>query len=138
MGNKLLTTLSIILSVIVNLVACRETIAKEQRTVEQIMVDTANEINKTLPRRLNEHTTIDTVVADNRTFWYKCTLINTRKFKFNYKESEEFQGPMLIKNLCTSREIRPMMDKGISYVYIYFDKSGSELIRFKIDSSKCL
>ena|SRR6266498_3499465 len=113
-----------------------ESFAKESKTIERTLVDTANDFNKQLPMTLDNETRLDTIIAYKKTLRYKFTL-NTNKDQFDYSGVKKIKEPELINNICTNKNMSILLNKGVNYIYIYYDKSGVELIRFDIDRSKC-
>jgi hypothetical protein len=137
MSNKYFHVITFVLASISIFIASDEASAKESKKIEQLLVDTANEINKQLPMTLDGDTRLDTIIAYKKTFRYKCTLTNTVKGQTNSTVFKKMKEPELINNLCTTKNTRILLNGGVTFIYLYYDKHGKEMMQLEVDSSKC-
>jgi hypothetical protein len=114
-----------------------ESSAKEQRTLEQALVDAAREVNKQLPMALHEDSTIDKVTAYQRTMEYTVTLHNRDNEPFLYKPFKAFMEKYLTNKLCSDKGTRSMMDYGVNCKYVYYSESGKKLLTLNFDRNRC-
>ena len=100
--------------------------------------ETAAVINKTLPSKIDNDTTLDKVDTVGNSFNLHYTLVNYSNSKELVELVQKVLGTSLIKNACTTKELKQLIDKNIPINYIYADKSGVEVTRFVVDKAQCL
>ena len=137
MINNLVRPLLLVPAFMLTLIWGSDSHSKAANTNLQEAIDQVNDMNKQLPKMADKWTRFDSVYADKKSITYKCTLVEMTKKQFNYKDVKRQKGLELADKICSSGNPRILLDTGVKFVYIYYDKTGAELIRFDIDRSKC-
>jgi len=102
-------------------------------TIDKVLVETANTMNKTLPVMIDADTRIDNVMAfPNKIFMYNYTLVNYEKETFDTIAAKNYLEPRVLNTIKTSPEMKYQRDNNVTLQYRYSDKSGNYLFSFKI------
>jgi len=105
----------------------------KQVNVSEIQKD----LNKDLPRMLDDETRLDSIVALNNDILYRHTLVN---LDASAVDVNVFVGNMkkyLSSALCGKQNTRDMLDKNYSYRYEYCDRNGVYLCVVGVTKTNC-
>jgi hypothetical protein len=108
-----------------------------QLLMEQILRLQVKELNKNLPKKIDEQTTLNSVSNNGRTMIYNYQLslsvnqINKNMFRDKMKN-------LLIKNVCMEKNMRLTLKNGTSYKYVYADKNNILIDKFLIALDSCI
>jgi len=109
-----------------------------EKELHQFVVSFANDMNKQLPMFIDKETRVDSVIPYKKTFIYMCSLPYINYDEFNYSEIKVLKEKELVNNVCTNKSMSMLAKQhGYSFVWVYYDKTGKELIRFSVDGKKC-
>jgi hypothetical protein len=90
------------------------------------------EIKPTLPRQLDEVTTLVDVASDDITMIYNHTLTLNLTPVIQEKLTEHLR-----KTVCGNEAMRPTLLWGATYRYSYQDKDGNPLTAIEINGREC-
>ncbi len=100
---------------------------------DQVMVVTANEINKTCPFMVDSHTRLDNVIVlPDNILQYNYTLINLAKDSINIQELKDHIEPIAINLIKTSPEMEDIRKHKSTINYFYKDMNGIYLFTISI------
>ena len=111
-----------------------ETLTDEE--FDKLMVEVANEINKTLPRMLDSETRLDTFVSlPNKTLMYVYTNVkySIDDFGLGKKETENYMRSFLLNYIKTSSDSEIFRDHKATFAFTYKDKNGHEWFTLSFD-----
>lgn len=111
----------------------RDTAAEFRRNRIQPRLEA--EVNKRysdLPRRFDKYTILDrvTVSGDVLVFLMRTSSVFTEQDKLDWQTT-------MTRAVCTSSIIRPLINSGAFYRFIYKDKNGATFLHFTIGASEC-
>lgn len=138
--NKIWAVLAKIVAVLWVFVALGVAIQTYKGEINSVheLDETAKLLNKTLPSQIDKDTRLDSVDAKNGSFNLHYTLVN---YSYSKELADVVQKNVkggLVELACTTKELRHLLDKKISIVYIYSDKSGAEITKIVVDKTQCL
>jgi len=92
---------------------------------DKVLVQTADEMNKTLPMMIDKDTRFDaTFAGPGSRFTYSYTLINHEKDRLDISKLREILQPQLLANYKTHEGMRHFRDKNVELHYQYKDVNG--------------
>ena len=103
--------------------------------LEAAMQDAVNAIRPTVPRKIDELTTLVSVDLLKTTMMYHYRM-NLDASKINKKDFELKMQSKLIKNVCGSPMINTI-NIGAIYGYIYTDTQGDLITTIKVSKKEC-
>ena len=93
--------------------------------IDQALVTTANQTNKTLPMMVDKETRLDaTMAAPNKTFVYHYTLVNLNAADVPKDRLITVLRPKVLANYKTNPGLNSFRNNGVTMDYQYSDKSG--------------
>lgn len=105
----------------------------DQPLYDQVLMEVAGELNKSLPMMINSETRLDTTVAlPGKILQYHCTLINQEKKDIDIPELKEMMRPSMIQTLRTSPQMNIFRKEKVMMEYHYKDKNGEYLFTIPI------
>ncbi|MGB0259181.1 MAG: hypothetical protein ACPGES_11065 [Coraliomargarita sp.] len=105
----------------------------DQPTMDRVLVETANELNKNLPIVLDRHTRLDSTIAGSgKKFLYQYTMLNVDPAALNVAEFIREMKPKLIAQYQTRDEMKTFRDMGVELTYSYLSEAGVELVNIQI------
>lgn len=110
---------------------------KKERGLSSILMQTANQLNQSLPIMLDSGTRLDSSIGTNKQFRYNYTLINYTADESVPSKIESIMHPQLINRVCTSKEMEIFIKNGISVAYAYHGKNGKHIITITVLPSDC-
>lgn len=105
--------------------------------LEQMLRETAKNINQQLPIMVDSETRLDTVLVQSKQMYYKYSLVKSSKDQIEKKEFDNAMKNVLSRNHCDNQETRKLLKLGIEYFYIYFDKNGALVSTINISQRDC-
>jgi hypothetical protein len=104
---------------------------------DKVMMNAANEINKTCPLMVDKETRLDNAIAlpENK-FQYNYTLVNFEKEALNIEEVKGKIEPNIVNIVKTNPQMKIMRDNSTTVVYNYKDKNGVFLFEVAVTPDK--
>ena len=110
---------------------------KQNGAVEKLLLEVSAKTNKQLPVMVDEETRCDMTMVAGSKMVYKYTMIHYSSNKeINQKFKKEITKT-LVENQCSQENTVKLLNMGVSYNYIYFDKDGLMIASIDIDKSNC-
>ncbi len=134
-------TVSLVVSAVVskcvsesfNTVSFSKSTPKKEVDFNDVLKQTANEINALCPMNVDEMTRLDNAVAlSNRTLQYNYTLFNTLKKDVNMPEFQKSMKALLIESIKEKPEMKSFRDNKVTLAYNYKDKNGEFLLKINV------
>lgn len=104
---------------------------------EEVLIRFSKETNKKLPVMVDKQTRLDSTLYKNKLVNYKYTLVNLTLNQLNVDKIVETIKPKLVKNYCTNKEIRFLLESNIEAAYIYNDKNGAFVTKISVNNKNC-
>ncbi|MEZ8577528.1 DUF2569 domain-containing protein [Vibrio splendidus] len=114
------------------------TFVPEVLTIEDKLVQVANEANRDLPKMLDAETKLDAVYTESNNLQYRYSLVNYSATDIDVNALQQNIRPNLVKSACTNSATVGFMQEGVSVSYTYFDKLGSRITSIDITYSDCV
>ena len=109
-----------------------------QKAVEQRLQDVSNQLNKSLPRTLDEHTRQDTTAAGpGRRLTNIYTLTKIVPGSLKGEEVRKMLQPSIVAGYCTDPGMIYFRNNDVTVTYAYRDTSGAFVTRFDVRMSDC-
>lgn len=100
---------------------------------DEVLVKSADEINKTCPMMVDQYTRLDNANAlPNNTFQYNYTLIENTVDEVNMDTVAKYMKPGIIHNVKTNPDLKLFRDNNVTLVYSYRDKNGAFVMKYNI------
>jgi hypothetical protein len=107
--------------------------SSEKPTFEKVMIEYANEINKTCPSKVDEDIRLDNTMAlPNNKFKYNYTLINLEKQNIDSNEIKDLLEPTLINNIKSSPDFKIFRDNKTTLTFNFKDKNGQYVLEINV------
>ncbi len=95
---------------------------KSSQSIDNQLMQLSNEFNKSLPIMVDQVTRLDTVIPmPGKVLTYNYTLVNMSLEQIDIVSLREYLRPRIINNIKTSDEMKYLRDKGVTFVYKYYD-----------------
>jgi hypothetical protein len=108
-----------------------------QSSIEKLLKQTANNINKSCPMIVDSETQLDNIVVmPDNVFQYNYTLVNMEKETIDIEDIKNYVEPILINGIKTMPELKMFRDNNVTMAYYYKDKNGLFLTRIEISPEK--
>ncbi|HLV39132.1 zinc ribbon domain-containing protein [Xanthomarina sp.] len=105
----------------------------EKPSLDKVLMNVANEINKSCPIIVDADTRLDNSIAlPNNVFQYQYTLINFLKSEIDIEEVKNIIEPILINTIKSSPEMKIFRDNRTTLAYHYRDKNGVFVLEISI------
>ena len=105
-------------------------------TAERLIQQAADGINQSAPIQVDKATRLLNVVAVGNTLRYRYEL-DVKKSDYEPNLIEKGQGAQMKMTICTSVDMRALIDFGAVMEYAYYSKEGAELEVFAIHLLTC-
>lgn len=119
----------------------KEMIRPTQLSLVDSLTQASQKVNSSLPRMIDNVTRLErTAVGPGNRFTYMNTLVNypgPEQSDLDFKEGIESARMLLTQQVCSKKEMEPMISTGAEIVYSYQDKSGAALFDVVITKDKC-
>jgi len=109
---------------------------EQRKEVEEAQKKAVEEIKPTLPKKIDEITTLIDIAAYGVILAYTYS-INTAKFKMMPDFIERVRKNTTL-TVCKNDDLVQAMKLGAIYQYIYFDPKSKPLGRFDVKSTECV
>ncbi|WP_249349255.1 hypothetical protein [Pseudoalteromonas phenolica] len=94
-------------------------------------------LNKNGPVMLDEETRLDSVTAFSSYIIYNNTMINYSVEQLDTSQFTTLLQYIVIKPLCSNKDLKAFKEYGVTMVYRYLDKSGNFISELSKDMSSC-
>ncbi|TMP77824.1 hypothetical protein CWB73_18590 [Pseudoalteromonas phenolica] len=108
-----------------------------QRSLFVELTKTAAMLNKNGPVMLDEETRLDSVTAFSSYIIYNNTMINYSVEQLDTSQFTTLLQYIVIKPLCSNKDLKAFKEYGVTMVYRYLDKSGNFISELSKDMSSC-
>ena len=108
------------------------------QTIEKELAIIADSTNKTLPMMVDKETRFDKIEASSGLHLnHFYTLYNYSSRDIEPSLIQTNVKPDVKKKLCTTEKIKPYLQLGVTYGYVYRGNDGVEINRFEINKNDC-
>jgi len=108
-------------------------------SVNKILRDTSNDLNKTCPQTLDKYTVLNTTTVIDESFMYNYTM--DKQVLYDYGVSKSYWLENQVSNLtnfyCTAPEFKWFRDNNINVIWRYNDLDGNHFETIEINRSDC-
>ncbi|MDX9690800.1 MAG: hypothetical protein EOM37_08825 [Proteobacteria bacterium] len=108
-----------------------------ENDIDKKLQDVANELNKGLPKQIDEDTRLDMVFSTHLSLVYNYTLSHHISSSFNEDSFIRLMKPNLISSVCHNPRIRMTKKFGISSIFVYKGEDGTVLAKIPVYPSVC-
>lgn len=109
----------------------------DQRSLSVELTKTAAMLNKNGPVMLDEETRLDSVTTFSSYIIYNNTMINYSVEQLDISQFTTLLQDIVIKPLCSNKDLKAFKEYGVTMVYRYLDKSGNFISELSKDMSSC-
>ncbi|ALO44259.1 hypothetical protein [Pseudoalteromonas phenolica] len=109
----------------------------DQRSLSVELTKTAAMLNKNGPVMLDEETRLDSVATFKNYIIYNNTMVNYSVEQLDPNQFTTLLQDIVIKPLCSNKDLKAFQDYGVTMVYRYLDKSGNFISELSKDMSTC-
>ncbi|TLX46787.1 hypothetical protein C1E24_12340 [Pseudoalteromonas phenolica] len=109
----------------------------DQRSLSVELTKTAAMLNKNGPVMLDEETRLDSVATFKNYIIYNNTMVNYSVEQLDPNQFTTLLQDIVIKPLCSNKDLKAFKDYGVTMVYRYVDKSGNFISELSKDMSTC-
>ena len=107
--------------------------ANQAPSIDQAIVATSSQLNKTLPMMVDSETRLDnTMAAPDKTIIYRYTLINMNAADIKKDQLVTAIRPQVVATYKTNDTMKEFRNNGITMQYQYSDKSGVFITQFSV------
>ncbi|MDD4977148.1 MAG: hypothetical protein PHI29_00790 [Gallionella sp.] len=110
----------------------------EKMEVERELLQSAEILNKNLPKMYSADLRGDSVSGENGEFHYRYTFVNSSVDEIDVDAFNAKTRPDLLNNLCTNSSMEAARRFKIPMLYDYFDKNGEKFTSIRISSGECI
>ncbi len=102
-------------------------------SIDKLLMQTANEVNKTCPMMVDQFTRLDNALAvPGNSFQYNYTLINNDKSEISLDTAKKYIEPVIINRVKTDPGLKFFRDKNVTMIYNYRDKNGVFVVKYTV------
>jgi hypothetical protein len=128
--------LIVVVAAVVGSFVAREYFSKRPST-DKILIQTSNELNRTLPMMVDQHTRLDaTFPGPGNSLTYKYTLVGSKASDLKTEEIKKWLHPKIIQNYKTHPDMQDLRDLSTVLNYHYFDAAGTFVLALEADPAK--
>ena len=110
---------------------------KPDGAIEETLASLSKKVNGQLPLMIDPETRLDTTICVGKQMHYKYTMVNFDKNQFSQNTFQIEMKAMLKRNQCGDEKVLELLEKGVEYFYMYFDKNGNNIATIKISKRVC-
>jgi hypothetical protein len=96
----------------------------------------AETVTKTLPKRIDNLTTLISIQADKQPLMYKYQ-VNASLHEIDITGFSRQQQRNLNLSVCHQENMRHLIRDGVTYHYKYIDNSGEDIAKLAVDDAIC-
>lgn len=101
-------------------------------SIDEVLANTANEINRNLPMMVDQNTRLDSTAAlPESKLMYRYTILNIDPLPDGDVLVETLR-PTTLNNYKTSQDMADLRKMNVTLVYSYADDKGNELAQFQV------
>ena len=135
---KAKSLLGITLAASAGAIAFQSPAQAEISNISEILVQTADMMNQTLPMMVDRDTRWDSSFAGpGKTLSYKYTLVNYSANQIDGTQFARNIQPTLTNMVCTNPATQIFPDNGVLLNFNYYDKTSNLIARVKVTPSDC-
>ncbi|NDL61886.1 hypothetical protein [Acerihabitans arboris] len=108
----------------------------KRSSLSQSLLQTASEMNSTLPMMVDEQTRLDNTLALDETFVYNYTLIHYNSGQITGKDINDFLFANILNKYCTAKSSLAKM--GVASNYNYYGNDAKLIGVVKVTPGQCL
>jgi hypothetical protein len=102
-------------------------------SIDKVLTETANQVNKSCPVIIDKETRLDGVLAlPDHIFQYNYTLVNKGKSEVNADTLKAYLEPRIVNNTKTNPDLKGFRDNKTTLVYNYSDKNGVFIFKITV------
>lgn len=108
-----------------------------ERTLTESLAKSVEIINKQAPTVVDKEIRLDRAasVGTSLTYFYSFSNYSSQNINSDVLQTE-FK-PQVIKNVCANEQMKPSLQYGATYVYVYSGNDGMEIFRFEVNNDVC-
>ena len=110
-------------------------------TPEAAVAKLVAEYNKTLPAMIDSYTRLDRVTGVARRIVYHYSLVSYPaggRDLIDDPERAKWLENGIVTHVCTSEQMRPARDLGVTFIYEYTAADGKRVLQFEVGPERCL
>jgi hypothetical protein len=92
--------------------------------ISRKLIETSRQINQQVPVMVDDETRLDTTIVTGKQLCYKFTLVNVSKAQINKVTLRKHLLENFKNNICNNDKATKLLNLGVSFYYVYSDKSG--------------
>ncbi len=116
----------------------QSTARAEQKNISELLVQTANMMNKNLPMMIDQDTQWDSSFAGpGKMLSYNYTLINYSATQIDGTEFARNIRTPLANTICTNPATQIFPQEGVLLNFNYYDNTRNLIARVKVEPSDC-
>lgn len=104
-------------------------------SVENVLIETSEEINKSLPMMVDEVTQLTTTIASGNELSYSYKFLGSQKITQSDLNSSLQED--IVNQACTTPETMALLDADATFKYRYYDKNGKYIGEIPVGKSDC-
>ncbi|WP_111643085.1 hypothetical protein [Marinimicrobium alkaliphilum] len=108
-----------------------------EASIQAALLDSADQLNATLPMMVDEETRLDSASGSDRTFRYNYTMVNYASEDIDPEVFVSHMRPQLTAGVCTNKEMAVFVKHRIPVVYAYYGNQGKEIATLAVQSTDC-
>jgi len=106
-------------------------------STEEVLRQVAQGINATTPTQIDANTRLMNAVAVGNTLRYRYMLLNASYNEVEKNSIGKNHGARLRNSVCSSADMKPLVELGAILEYAYHDRDGIEIEIISIETSRC-
>jgi len=109
----------------------------KQTPFEVSLIEQAKELNKSLPKMLDENTRFDEVTVYGTEVYYRHTVVNHAVDQLDREIFQQIMNKKLTREQCPKNDIITLLKGGVKYRYNYFGNRGALISSVVISKETC-
>lgn len=133
----ILVFLASVAAVIAKTTVQKSTNDQKIASIEKTLLKVAQDINANTPTQIDKNTRLMNAVAIGNTLRYRYMLLNAVFAEVEKNSIKKNYGTRLRNSVCSSVDLKPIVELGVIMEYAYYDRDGIELEIVSVETSKC-
>lgn len=139
---KLFGVIAVLIAIVIGNFVGKTTVdayssTEKKAKLNSILVNIASGINTNLPMMIDTETQLTSTMGLSNEFRYNYTLINFSIKDISPKEISNQVETKIINGVCTTKEMKFFVERGVTVSYAYHSKDGKQITIVSVPSSKC-